>query len=203
MSLSPNDSQRLHDFYETAFKEFGESDPRSVHWVDHHNQWVRFETLLKVQDIRNKSILDVGCGLGDLYDLLQKKDIPVTYTGIDIIPEFIEGARKKYPKARFELQDIFDMDDNEHFDVVLASGALSFKVKDNEHYYQTMIKKMFDLAKEAIAFNMLDKETHVDDETFAAYYPNEISDFCQTLGGRVEVVTGYLPRDFTVYIHKS
>ncbi len=39
---------------------------------------------------------------------------------------------------------------------------------------------MYDVAKEAAAFNMLSLEDHVNDDTYAAYSPNDIGDFCKT-----------------------
>jgi trans-aconitate methyltransferase len=202
MHINSEDLRRITSFYQDSLNQFGEADARSVHWIDEHNQVVRFEVLLAVQDISHKKILDVGCGLGDLYKLIKEKNIETDYTGIDIIADFIRLAKEKYPQARFLKQDIFDIH-KEQFDVVLASGALSFKVTDNNEYYKDMIKKMYELAKESVAFNMLDNATHIDDAIYAAYEPNEIVDFCKTFCDRVEVVTDYLPQDFTVYLYKK
>ena len=52
------------------------------------------------------SILDAGCGLGELVNLLP--DIPHSYKGIDISPEFISYARHRHPRHQFELRDAAD-----------------------------------------------------------------------------------------------
>jgi hypothetical protein len=61
---------------------------------------------------------------------------------------------------------------------------------------------MYSLANKAVAFNMLDKRTHVDDDTYAAYDINQITDFCSRLATRVETVTDYIDRDFSVFMYK-
>jgi 2-polyprenyl-3-methyl-5-hydroxy-6-metoxy-1,4-benzoquinol methylase len=201
MTLTKIDSKRISDYYTSALKRFGKDDPRSVHWSNSEDQIIRYEILLQVGKLSNTSVLDVGCGFGILYRLFLQKEIPVDYTGIDIIPDFIQTTKEKFPGAKFEVNDIFDID--QKFDYVLASGALSFKVDNNEMYYREMIKKMYSLCKKGIAFNMLDRSVHVDNETYASYSPQEIGDFCKTFSNNVQIVTGYLPQDFTVYVYRN
>ncbi len=202
--IEENDKKRLHDFYETALTEFGDADARSLHWSDARNQRIRFDVLLGIGDIHNKSILDVGCGLGDLYKYLLKRCIEVDYTGIDIMPEFTAHAAARYPEGKFLTGNILEhnFDNNKIFDYVLASGALSFKIQNHQAYYFSCIKKMFDLATIGVAFNMLNRATHIDDADFAAYDPSSVAGFCKTFCDRVEIVTDYLPQDFTIYMYK-
>jgi ubiquinone/menaquinone biosynthesis C-methylase UbiE len=206
MPYQPQDLKRIQKFYQDSLNEYGIDDARSVHWIDTQRQLIRFEILLHIATIDGKKILDVGCGLGDFYKFLIKKRITTQYTGIDIVPEFINAAQRKYPKkqyveASFIKTDIDDITDT--YDYVFASGAMSFKVENNNEFYFTMIKKMYDLAKKGVAFNMLNKSDHIDDATFAAYDPKEVADYCQTLASRVEIVTDYLPQDFTVFLYKN
>jgi SAM-dependent methyltransferase len=238
--MTPRDIKRIDDFYTSALAKFGPSDARSVHWVDTIGQYARFRVLAGIIEksadlpkndgsdmIENAEIpaeklvprvLDVGCGTGEMYKFFLTEKIPVHYLGIDIVPELVATAQKRFPDGHFVVQDIFDFNNDRPtdpdvpdkksltvmpaFDYVLASGALSFKVADNLNYYQSMIRKMFALAKRGLAFNMLNAAGHVDDETYAAYDPKQIAEFCQTLGGHVEIILDYLPQDFTVYMRK-
>lgn len=200
MKLSDKDYGRIQTFYQQSYYIFGQSDPRSVRWGNLNDQTKRFAVLSQVADLQGKSILDVGCGLGDLYKYFLQNQIEVNYTGIDIVREFIQGAQNRFPDATFLEQDIFDT--KKRFDIILCSGGLSFKVKDNLTYYQDMIRTMYALAKQAVAFNMLDNHIHSDDDTYAAYDPQAIADFCTTLTPRVQVYTDYLPQDFTIYLYK-
>ena len=200
MKMDFHDTQRLLDFYREALEKHGDRDPRSVRWTTQRDQERRFRVLTMVDELQGCSVLDVGCGLGDLYKYFLKNEIDVEYTGIDIVPEFIEVAQKKYLSADFECRDIFEVE--KKYDFVLASGSLSFKVADNQTYYLDMIKRMYQQCRIATAFNMLDRKMHIDDETYAAYSPEEIADFCDGIAGHVEIVTDYLPQDFTIYLFR-
>ncbi len=200
MPLSDKDYGRIQSFYQESFQKFGDRDARSVRWGNLTDQQKRFAVLSQVTALSGKSVLDVGCGLGDLYKYFLQQGIEVEYTGIDIVREFVEAAQSRFPQANFMHQDIFDID--QRFDIVMCSGGLSFKVKDNLSYYQGMIKTMYGLAKQAVSFNMLDNRIHSDDDIYAAYSPIDIADFCHTIAPRVQVVTDYLPQDFTMYMYK-
>jgi trans-aconitate methyltransferase len=147
-------------------------------------------------------VLDAGCGLGDLYDYLGKEVGDVDYSGIDIVPDFIKEAKKRFPETEFLKADIMEYFPNRTFDYVLCSGGLSFKVEDNGDFYRSFIKKMFSLCNIGIGFNMLDRKFHVDDETYAAYDPVEISDFCRGFSDNVQIITDYLIEDFTIFAYR-
>lgn len=202
MSLSIDDRKRIQKYYTDAFDLYGPEDAKGVHWLDRDSQNIRLRVLLNIADLSGKSILDVGCGTGELFALLQKNNIKANYTGIDIVPEFITAAKKRFPEIEnvFQEKDIFDV--TESYDYILASGALSFKVKENLKFYKSMIQKMWSSVKVALAFNMLNRDIHADDETYAAYNPKEIADFCGKLGAKVEVITDYLPQDFTIVMRR-
>ncbi|HAT68580.1 MAG: hypothetical protein A2481_02555 [Candidatus Yonathbacteria bacterium RIFOXYC2_FULL_47_9] len=195
-----DDQKRILNFYEDALRIYG-NDARSVHWSNEETQSVRFDALCKVADLTNKSVLDVGCGLGDLYKFFISKQITVDYAGIDIVPAFIERAQERFPNASFRAADIFSV--NEEYDYVLASGALNFTVSNSKEYYFSMIKKMFDCSKKGLAFNMLNKAEHSNDETYVSYDIDEVTAYCKTLTNDVIVVSDYLPWDFTVYMYKE
>lgn len=199
MELDPLDLERLKTFYQSAYKEFG-LDARSLHWVSRYNQLRRFEILRAIGTLDGTSILDVGCGLGDLYEFLIEKGINIKYTGIDIMPEFIETAQVRFPDTTFRVGSIEDI--HETFDYCLASGLLTFKVKNNEQFYFEMIQKMYGTARRGVGFNMLDKATHSDNEIFAAYSPSEVAAYCETFCPNVQVSIGYMPDDFTIYLYK-
>lgn len=197
--MHDDDKNRILDFYESALKMYG-TDPRSVHWAGEETQKVRFEVLNKVANLNGKRVLDVGCGLGDLYKFFITNEIPVDYTGIDIVPAFIARARERFPGATFIVADVFSV--NEQYDYVLASGALNFAVAGGKEYYFLMIKKKFECSQSGLAFNMLNKAEHSNDETYISYDVDEVVVYCKTLTDKVVVVADYLPWDFTVYMYK-
>ncbi|MFA5997446.1 MAG: class I SAM-dependent methyltransferase [Candidatus Paceibacterota bacterium] len=198
--MNIDDKKKITAFYEDVYAKYG-TDARSVHWADEHNQLVRFETLSKIANLSGKSVLDVGCGLGDLYKYFVSHSIPVDYSGIDIVPTFIDRARERFPDGRFLCGDAETL--NTEYDYVLASGVLSFVIPNDKEHYFAMIKKMFDHAKEGLAFNMLNETAHPSDDTYLSYNIDEVAKYCKTLSPRVVVVSDYLPWDFTVYMYKE
>lgn len=197
--MHEDDQKRIRDFYEGALETYG-TDPRSVHWASEESQKIRFEVLNKIADLNGKRVLDVGCGLGDLYKFFITKEIPVEYAGIDIVPIFVARAQERFPDATFRVADIFSV--NEQYDYVLASGALNFAVVDSKEYYFSMIKKMLECAASGLAFNMLNKAEHSNDETYVSYDIDEVVAYCKTLTDKVVVLADYLPWDFTIYMYK-
>lgn len=67
-------------------------------------------------------ILDLGCGTGDLSDLISRNG--ATVTGLDNSPEMIEAARKKYPTIQFDIASADDFHVTEKFDAVFSNATL-------------------------------------------------------------------------------
>lgn len=118
-----------------------------------------FELLTKISEytdtpLSGHSVLDVGCGTGDLYEyLLQFENID--YTGIDIFAEGIKKAQSKFPEGRFIERDFLTLED-QTFDFVFSSGALTTKLHtDNYAVLYYWVKKMWEVAEKGVVFNVL------------------------------------------------
>lgn len=220
MALSRRDQKRIEKYYGDSLATYGPESAASVHWTDQLGQYTRFRVLVGIGNLNGQSILDVGCGTGEMYKFLHEEKIWPKYHGIDVVPELVEASRERFPEGDFAVADIFDLNPpgrarngaqnsktrnpgGYSFDFVFASGTLTFKVADNLRYYEMMIEKMWSLARKGLAFNMLRRDVHIDSDIYAAYDPKEIAGFCQNLpGGSVEIVIDYLPQDFTVYVRR-
>lgn len=200
MQFSPEDKIRLVRFYNQLIAQYGLQSPKAVGWNDDHSRKFRYEILCRVGNLDKRSVLDIGCGFGDLYGYIKDQRKDAGYKGIDINLVMIDEARQKYPDADFELADFGEFP-NEKFDFVLSSGALSFKIAGHKKIYFEYIRKMYELSRVAAAFNMLNCGHHIDDENFAAYSPSEIEEFCGSFANKVRVKKNYMWQDFTVYLH--
>jgi ubiquinone/menaquinone biosynthesis C-methylase UbiE len=84
--------------------------------------------LLKDREV--KSILDVGCGTGPLYELL---DWEVKYKGTDYSWAMIKAAKKIFPDADFEVQDARHMKEQDSsWDAVVMMHVLDHLDKYDE-----------------------------------------------------------------------
>jgi ubiquinone/menaquinone biosynthesis C-methylase UbiE len=78
-----------------------------------------FKNYLKEKD----KVLDLGCGNGRWYQLIQKYN--VDYVGVDSSEELIEIARESYPQVKFEIEEALYLpfSDN-YFDKVYSVAVL-------------------------------------------------------------------------------
>ncbi|OYW78229.1 MAG: hypothetical protein B7Z37_00010 [Verrucomicrobia bacterium 12-59-8] len=164
---------------------------------------MRFEVLAEIADLNGRSVLDAGCGHGDLCALLGEKYPQVHYLGIDHVQPFLEVATANYgdwPNTTFCLGD-FTTAALPTMDYVFASGALSYRSRDPDFVFQ-MITKLFSTARLGFAFNLL---RHVEnpDSILAAYEPTAILDHCRRLTPNVVLREDYLEDDFTVLMYRE
>ena len=122
--------EKVKKSYQDKFKKFG-INSRSLAWKGPGASDQRFRQFWAEIDFSGKKILDVGCGFGRLAKFLDKRYQNFSYTGIDVVPEFIEVAKKRYPEHRFFVCDYFNQPLPEKFDVIVASGVLNFNFPDN------------------------------------------------------------------------
>lgn len=72
-----------------------------------------------------ESILDVGCCGGHFYETLKHYLGDITYTGLDVTPEYIEAAKKRHPEVQWTVGDARKMDfPDKSFDHVLCLFVL-------------------------------------------------------------------------------
>src|SRR3989344_5040153 len=205
MEYGQDDKRRLLIYYDKLISEHGDENGQAQGWASNETENIRFEVFLKVGDLNNCSILDVGCGFGDFYDFLKKKKTQnFSYTGIDINPEMIKRAKEKNPEANFQVIDFGSGNFKSKFDYIFCSGALSFKITNYKEFYLAHVKKMFELSKIGVAFNMLNKENNTkpeNEELYATYSIKEVRDFFLNLTSKITIHKNYLPNDFTLFLY--
>jgi trans-aconitate methyltransferase len=114
--------------YRGLFQKHGGA-PEAVQ-LSLEGQRFRFRKLMEIADLQNRRVLDLGCGIGDFYPPLLERFGQFDYTGIDLVPEMIDYAAMKFPRARFLCQDLFKDSLGETFDYVLISGVFNNAVSD-------------------------------------------------------------------------
>lgn len=197
------DSEEIKKLYQDKYKEFG-VDPKSLCWHQKGAAHQRFRQFWAEIDFNKKSVLDVGCGFAEMAKFLKKRYEGVSYTGVDIVPEFIEEAKKNYPGYQFFVRDFFSEPMGEKFEVILASGVLNSNVPENLEYRKKAIKVMFERVEKVLAFNMLGAHPQPkNDPTSNVWYADslEILNYCTTLTRRVIFRANYHPTDFTIFMY--
>ena len=84
-------------------------------------QWLEFEYFLEYVK-KHAKVLDLGCGNGRLYELLELKK--VDYLGVDNSSGLLDKARENFPNARFEFGDMVDLDlPDSSYDMVFSIAS--------------------------------------------------------------------------------
>lgn len=186
-------------YYSPRFCKFSENY-EVLGWEDKDSQIKRFQVFLDSVELEGKSILDVGCGLGDLLSFLKEKNVTVRYTGVDILPEMVRSAKHHHPGEDFQCCNMFENNPYaaKSFDYIFCGGIFNLCMGDNLSFLQHAVKIFMKVAKEAVVFNLLSHTSPDQEEGYAYYDPEEVKDTLLSLGLEPEIIHGYLPNDFTV-----
>ena len=103
--------------------EFRAMDSWWRRWGQRHFELPIFQRM--GLDVRNKDILEIGCGNGHGAHLLNQGS-PRSYIGLDLMEDQVGKARGRYPQYQFLVQDATDLSQfgEASKDVVIIFGVL-------------------------------------------------------------------------------
>jgi len=190
-------------YFNKTLKMHGDRS-EAVGWTP-DGQIRHFECLLDIDHtIAGKSVLDYGCGKGDLYQFLKDRNISVRYTGFDINASLISLARRKYPECGFRVFDIEKDTLHENFDFIFLCGVFNLKVKGLMETIQYTLIKLFEHCRIALAFNALSAHNPESDFELNYLYPEDILKFViKNISPSVSINHHRIPYDFTIFIYKK
>jgi SAM-dependent methyltransferase len=171
-------------------------------WSSPDSQLSRFSALLKAVDYNGGSVVDFGCGTGDLFTFLIQREQPFSYIGVDINERMIEVARSSH-RATFRrvLPDSIDFPSA---DYVFASGVFQFVDLVNPTYYRDLLTLFLKKSRRGVAVNFLsslrDESEKEPGELYLA--PQEVTALASSLSGFWSLDHSYHPGrgDMTVGI---
>ena len=205
-SMLMKNDEMLNNRYALRLSLHGRS-PRTLGWDTQEHQRTRFS--LAAPECQGKTVLDIGCGLGDFCGHLAGWG--ASYTGYDINPEFIALCREDYPRGEFEVRNILLDSPQRQWDVVVLFGLLNLKFQkiSNMEYARSMIRTAFALARDVLIFDMLSDcaDPGYPREDFVQYYsPAWALEFALMVTPHVTLRHDYpsIPqREFTVYMRRQ
>ncbi|WP_010250620.1 class I SAM-dependent methyltransferase [Acetivibrio cellulolyticus] len=206
----PETRQNRKKYIEAYYKPNmgkGLPDFKVLGWESKEAQDMRFETLRANVDLKNKKVLDVGCGLGNLLEYLNSNGINVEYTGVDIIEDMIESVKQKNLIGEFYCMDIFKQHhfESRSFDVIYTSGIFNLNMGNNMEFLMRALGCFINLSKSIIAFNLLDKNSPGKEDIYYYYDPEEVAAMMERQYPQIKnikIVRGYLNNDFTIISRK-
>ncbi|MEA1050010.1 class I SAM-dependent methyltransferase [Lamprobacter modestohalophilus] len=180
-------------FYHQALARYGEN-AEGVHWRSAESQQIRFAVLrdLLPPDLSRISLVDVGCGLGDLHAFLAaRNDLPRQYIGLDAVTTMVDRARARTGCAILHCDVLSDP--IPEADWYLASGAMALLTHEETGLF---ITRCLSAARRGLVFNLL-KGDH-QSLTFNYLMPEAVENWAAEMDVGVEIVEGYLSGDFSV-----
>jgi hypothetical protein len=148
-------------FYKGLLKVYGD-DPKSLFHREKESQYERFNLLARCFEREAKSftVHEIGCSLGHFGDYLNERYPLAVFSGSDIIPEFVDKCRKRFPNSEFFLRDITEHLPTDKYDyVIMGAGTFningSVAVSEWQEFVYCMMLSMFNMAKKGIATTFL------------------------------------------------
>ncbi len=139
---------------------------------------------------------------------MQRENIKVQYTGIDIVESLVQAAQNVHPHGRFLVGDIICENLDERWDYVVFSGTCNviptgFSREMQWQFVQIMLTRMLELSKKGVAADF--QSSYVDFQQAEAFHvdPADIFRFCKTLSRRIVLRHDYMPYEFAVYLYKD
>ncbi|GAB4435517.1 MAG: class I SAM-dependent methyltransferase [Anaerolineae bacterium] len=173
-------------------------DARRVGWPARWVQWLAFEMLVGIADLRGADVLDVGCGLGDLYAFLAARGGVGAYRGVDLAPDLVAAAQARHPGASFAVVDIL-VSDLEPADYVLASALFDARTPNSPAVLRAVLRRLFALARCGLAWNIFLEPTAPDQYSEPL---GTLTAFCAGLTPYLTVRTDYNLNHATFYLYR-
>lgn len=200
--MDEKSKQIIIENYRKLFLKYG-SGPEVGQWSS-EGQRFRFEKLIQIGDLRGCRILDLGCGLGDFYPFVLERFDNIDYTGIDIVPELVDYAVKKYSNAKFLCQEILTFGIDEMFDYAFISGMFNNDVTNCTGFMKKIITMVFQHCTKGVAFNYTSSYVNYIHPGMAYHDPRDIFDYClKTLTRKVNLYHHYNRCDVAIFLYRE
>jgi len=210
---SPSVTQALGRHYADTFARHGPTS-RGVDWGEREaDLHLRYDRMLDVIDpdaSREVSLLDVGCGYGGLLPYARSRGYQLTYTGIDVVEPMIAWAKQHITDGRFVVGDVLDTDalDADGYDYIVCNGILTQKLDtpglEMDAFAQRLIRRMFELCRAGIAFNVMTTAVNFHSDNLYYRSPAELLSWCMAEVTRhFRIDHAYRLYEYTLYLYRQ
>jgi SAM-dependent methyltransferase len=196
-----SDLEKIASLYNERVKKFGYS-AESVGWKSTDQQLLRFQILTQNLNLANQTLLDIGCGFGDLYKFLCESNFtPLLYTGIDVSDEVLKVATQNYeniPGVAFFKRELMSKS-AEIYDFAVASGSLNYNLgRDMSEYLEEFVEFYGPRVRKGLLINLLSTKVDYRQEIHAHYSPEYVQSVFQRHFENVRLIEGYGLYEFTI-----
>ena len=135
-------------WFRNFFDSQDEDDPSSYYGHKYSGyQSNRHEVIAKIVQknikVNVSTMLDIGCGAGDLTNLIKNVLNSNECVGIDFVEPVIKKAKIKFPKIDFKHSNLMDSYfENESFNLIIASEVLYYLSEDDRYIWLNKIQNL-------------------------------------------------------------
>ena len=181
----------------------GEDDCARVDTSARSQRW-RFRMFAAAAGhLDGRSVLDVGCGVGDFYAYVRATAPTATYRGIDISPAMVARSRERFPDADFDVVDLLEGPPSRDWDFVAAFGVFNVRLPGADALLPRLLRRQFETARVAAHVSLLTSQFRGFDEHALHWNARDVLDLALSITPYVAVRHDYLPHDFSVTLYRE
>ena len=191
--------------YRERWLQYGYA-PQTLGW-NKDCQWVRFAAAFEgLCEEDCSSVLDFGCGFGDLLTFLRGKQWRGRYTGVDLVEELmVEGAKRHSsdPLASFVYSDLEDFSSKDKAAMAVAIGIFNHRLhQDNVDFAKNAIRHMWEASTNVVVCDFLSTSSDPDCRRDDLFYadPRQLFEIARSFSRRVMIHHAYMPFEFQIKI---
>lgn len=203
-SLSDDDRGRLVERYVARFAQHG-IDPLTLNIGNPEKYQRQHAVHMQIGPMDGVTLLDVGCGLANFYETLNRHAHSVSYIGYDIVEPFVTANRERFPEATFRSIDISRDEIPDRFDYGVMCQVFNnrYKDADNDDVLKAAVTKTFSASTRGVSVDMLSSYVNYTEDHLYYFSPEKIFAFAKTLTPYVSLLHGYAEHHFTVQLLKE
>ena len=202
--------EEVSEYYSERIDRFGPT-PSGVDWNGREGQLVRFERFNRLFERLPGalSVIDYGCGYGELYKFLLSRSEVASYTGVDVAPAMLVAARNTLGNdTAVELSD--NLDSVAPAQCVVASGTYNVKLTADSaewsDYVFDDLKALWGKATFGVSVNFLSSLSTPEKRQSKLFYqsPRKVMSFLQKEFSPLVILDhSYSPWEFTATVFRE
>lgn len=201
MPLNQDDKKNVVQRYKNRIEQHGVTF-ESLSSGSEEKQRIRHQVHASVLYGDKPSVLDVGCGLGQFRQYLSDNNHSVAYTGYDIVPEYVDACRERYPEDNFEGRNIFETGIEGQYDSIILCQVLNnrYEKSSNMEVMKFALEHCFEHSKVSVSIDMLSSYVDFEHPEVFYYDPRDIFDIARSITKRVIIRHDYRPFEFCIQL---
>lgn len=171
-----------------------------------NRQALYFSGLLRAEGFKpGDSVLDVGCGYGDLHGFLKSNQWRGNYTGVDINPDLISEGKRRHHDLNLLVQDLQKEPPSVVHDWSVSFGVLTSKTEQVPYlqHLEEMLTLMWASCRKGMVFNLLSPLADYTHPVHARPDFGDVLKIVNKLTNRFAVYHDYMPYEYILCAYKE